>query len=147
MAIVSVRHAFHDLIALDATMQDLLGLKQPGFARVRYGWVAAVIEEAAFPAMTYYLTGDDQLGEDGRTGKHYVDGELLATIWVFDGKKARQGIAHAEAIDARLLELCRDKWSVFQGARIHWNVGSVRDYPDEPGAPIRIARPIFAGVN
>lgn len=151
MAIVSAREAFHELVTTDAQMRALLGEKAPGRARWAWGWIAAEAEPAAFPQATFHLVTGELLGRDPRTLVMHQDAQLVTNLWAWPGDEASsQGIAFLEQVDQRLVELCGDgnvTVHPFNGVRVSYRAGDVRDFPDAPNAPVRISRPIFMGVS
>lgn len=149
MADFSVRRAFHDLVANDATLAGLLTPSGGGTPRVRWGWVRDVTAPAAFPQLTFHLISDERLGTvDPRTGAEHFGATVMATIWTWPGNASEgRGIVAAEQIDAALRELFDGKWRSYDGVRVYCTVGPARDYPDEPDAPVRIGRPITMGVR
>lgn len=147
-AVVSAREALHELLSTDAGMLNLLGEKAPGRARVDWGWISEESEAETFPRFTFHLTAGDLLGRDPVTGDAFEDARVMGNMWAWPGPVGnKQGIAHLEKIDLRLRDLCEDTRHVHQGVSIWYRLGTIADFPAEPGRPIRIARPIIMGIR
>lgn len=141
MSLVDPIAAVYARVSPDATLQGLLGTKDSGRARVYPEWPDETLVAEDYPRVTLGLGG---LRRDGST--LYV-AEVNADIWAWP-TGANGGGARILAVDQRLLDLLDGPdtaaspglpWA-FGAARIFSREVGARDFPTEPGTPLRRRR-------